>query len=154
MWPLFSFAVWFQWFSIKQLYLAELVRFSIGLGLLKLQNVIYPRLPVGCGSLVFFKKSNLMEFYVRYLALLFLFWVIDDIKYFWMVSLRKLILEYPKAPLMTFLMILSAILVTMLIKLHSALSVTRDLICGNNECYLLNLNLTSEKRYTGAENDC
>ena len=67
------------------------------------------------------------EFQVRYLALFILFTVIDDFRWFWMGSLHKniqLILEFLRAPflvlhfsyytLMTFLMMLSVILLSML----------------------------------------
>ena len=69
-------------------------------------------------------------------------------------------LEFLKAPclvlhflyytLMTFLMILSVILLSMLMILLSALSVIRHLICGNNLNWLLNLNLIYETLWTGA----
>ena len=48
------------------------------------------------------------------------------------------------AVLMTFLMMLSVILLSMLMRLLSILSVIRHLICGNNLNWLLNLNLTYE----------
>ena len=48
--------------------------------------------------------------------------------------------------LMTFLMMLSVILLSMLMKLFSILSVIRHLICGNNLHWLLNLNLIYETR--------
>ena len=104
--------------------------------------------------LVFFTNLSLMEFQVRYLALFLLFSVIDSFEWFWMGSLHKniqLILEFLKAPflvlhfsyytLMTFLMMLSVILLSMLMILLFILSVTRHLICGNNLNWLLNLNL-------------
>ena len=66
-----------------------------------------------------------MEFQARYLALFLLFLVIDDLQWFWMESLHKniqLIGEFLKAPflvlhflyytLMTFLMMLSVILLS------------------------------------------
>ena len=46
--------------------------------------------------------------------------------------------------LMTFQMILSVILLSMLMILISVLSVIRHLICGNNLNWLLNLNLIYE----------
>ena len=91
------------------------------------------------------KLLSLMEFQVRYLASFLLFWVIDSFKWFWMGSLHmniQLMLEFLKAPflvlhfsyytLMTFLMILSVILLSMLMKLLSIQSVIRHLIGGNN----------------------
>ena len=123
------------------LYLIELLGLLTGLGLLELWHLIYPRLLTGFGMLVFFTNLSLMEFQVRYLALFLLFSVIDGFKWFWMGSLHKniqLMLEFLKASFfsyytwMTFLMMLSVILLSMLIMLHSTLSVIRHLISGNN----------------------
>ena len=50
---------------------------------------------------------------------------------------------------MTFLIMLSMILLSMLIILLSILSVIRHLICGNNLNWLLNLNLIYETLWTG-----
>ena len=93
-------------------------------------------------------------------GLFLLFSVIDGFGWFWMGSLHKniqLMLEFFKALflvlhfsnyiLMTFLMMLSVILLSMLMILLSILGVIRHLICGNNLNWLLNLNLT---RWTGA----
>ena len=79
------------------------------------------------------------------LTLSLLFSVIDGFEWFWMGSLQKnihLMLELLKAPFlvlhfsyytsMTFLMMLSVILLSMLMALLSILSVIRHLICGNN----------------------
>ena len=54
---------------------------------------------------------------------------------------------------MTFLMMLSVILLSMLMILLSILSVIGDLICGNNLNWLLNLNLIYETLWTGARSD-
>ena len=88
--------------------------------------------------------------------------VIDGFKWFWIESLHKniqLMLEFLKAPflvlhfscytLMTFLMMLSVILLSMLMILLSILSAIRHLICGNNLNWLLNLNLIYDKLWTG-----
>ena len=77
-----------------------------------------------------------MEFLVRYLVLFLLFSVIEGFKWFWMGSLYKniqLMLDFLKAPflvlhfsystLMTFLVMLSVILLSMLMILLSILSV-------------------------------
>ena len=95
-----------------------------------------------------------MEFQVRYLALFLLFSIIDHFKWFWKGSLHKniqLMQEFLKAPflvlhfsyytLMTFLMMLSVILLSMLMIL---LAILRHQICGNN------LNLIYETLWTGA----
>ena len=129
-----------------QLYLIELLGLLTGLGLHELWHLIYPRFLTGFGMLVFFTNLILMEFQVRYLALFLLFSVIDDFEWFWMESLHKniqLMLEFLKAPflvlhfscyiLMTFLMMLSVILLSMLMILLFTLSVIRHLICGSNE---------------------
>ena len=137
-----------------QLYLIELLGLLAGLGLLELWHLIYPRLLTGFDMLAFFTNLIFMEFQVRYLALFLLFSVIDSFEWFWMGSLHKniqLMLEFLKAPflvlhfsyytLMTFLMMLSVILLSMLMILLFILSVTRHLICGSNLNWLLNLNL-------------
>ena len=112
--------------------------------------------------LVFFTNLTLMEFQVRYLALLLLFSVIDDFKCFWMESLLKniqLMREFLKAPflvlhfsyytLMIFLMMLSVILQSMLMVILSILSAIGHLIYGNNLNWLLHLNLIYETQRTG-----
>ena len=112
--------------------------------------------------LVFFTNLRLLEFQVRYLALFFLFSVIDDFEWFWMESLHKniqLMLEFLKGPflvlhffyytLMTFLTMLSVILLSMLMIVFSILSVIRHLTCCNNLNWLLNLNLIYETLWTG-----
>ena len=108
--------------------------------------------------LVFFTNISLVEFLVRYLALFLLLSIIDGLKLFWITGLHKniqLMLEFLKAPflvlhfsyntLMTFLMMLSAILLSMLMILLSILSVIRHLIRGINLNRLLNLNLIYER---------
>ena len=107
-------------------------------------------------------KLKSMEFQVSYLALFLFFSVIDEFDWFWMESLHKniqLMQEFLKAPflvqhfscytLMTFLMMLSVILQSMLMILLSILSVIRHLICGNNLNWLLNLNLIYKTQWTG-----
>ena len=63
----------------SQLYLIELLWLLTGLGLLELWHLIYPRLLIGFGMLVFFTNLSLMEFQVRYLALFLLFSVIGHL---------------------------------------------------------------------------
>ena len=57
--------------------LVELPGFLTGLGLYKLQHLIYTWLLLGFGMLVFFTNLSHTEFQVRYLSL-FLFSVIDS----------------------------------------------------------------------------
>ena len=96
-------------------------------------------------GMVVFTNVSLMEFQVRYMTLFLLFSVIDGFEWFWMESPHnniQLMLECLKGPflvlhfscsiLMTFLMMLSVILLSMLMILLSTLSVIRHLICGNN----------------------
>ena len=103
-----------------------------------------------------------MEFQVRYSALFLLFSVIDNFEWFWKESLHKniqLMWEFLRAPflvlhfsyytLMTFLMMLSVILLSVVMILLSILSVIGHLICGNNLNWLLNLNLIYETWWTG-----
>ena len=105
----------------------------------------YPRLLTGFGMLVFCTNLSLMESQVRYLVLFLLFSITDGFQLFWMGSLHKniqLMLEFLKTPflvlhfsyytLMTYLMMLSVILLSLLMILPSVLSVIRHLICGNN----------------------
>ena len=102
-----------------------------------------------------------MEFQVRYSALFLLFSVIDDFEWLWMESLHKniqlmreflqapfLVLHFSYCTLMTFLMMLSVILQSMLMILLSILSAIGHLICGNNLNWLLNLNLIYETQWT------
>ena len=82
---------------------------------------------------------------VRYLALFLLFLVIGGFGLFWMGNLHKniqlmlvflkglfLVLHFSYYTLMTFLMMLSVILLSMLMVLLSTLNVIRHLICGNS----------------------
>ena len=88
---------------------------------------MYQRVLTGFDRLVFFTKLSLMESPVIYLALFLLFSVIGSFEWFWMVHPVKkiqLMLESLKSPflvlhlsyytLMTFMMVLSVILVFML----------------------------------------
>ena len=136
-----------------------MLRLLTGLGLLELWHLIYPRFLTGFGMLVFFTNLSLMEFQVRYSALFLLFSVIDDFKWFcWMESLHKniqLMQEFLKAPflvlhfsyytLMTFLMMLSVILPSMLMILLSILGAIGLVICGNNLNWLLSGSILEEK---------
>ena len=75
-----------------------------------------------------FHKLKLMEFQVRYLALLRLFSVIDGLKCFWTGSLNKtiqLMLVFLKVPFLVLL--LSALTI-----LLSTLSIIRHLMCDIN----------------------
>ena len=58
-------------------------------------------------------------------------------------------LHFSYYTVMTFLTMLSVILLSMLMILHSILNVIRHLICGNNLNWLLNLNLIYETLWTG-----
>ena len=60
------------------------------------------------------------------------------------------ILHFSYYTLMTFLIMLSAILLSMLMMLPCTLNIIRHLICGNNLNCLLNLNLIYETLWTGA----
>ena len=146
----------------SQLYSIELLGLLTSLELLELWHLIYPRLLTGFDMLIFLTSLRLMEFQVRYLALFLLFSVIDGFEWFWMESLHKniqLMLEFLKAPflvlhfsyytLMTFLAMVSVILLSMLMILLFILSVARHLICGNNLNWLLNLNLIYKTLWTG-----
>ena len=97
---------------------------------------------------------KLKEFQIRYLAVFLLFSVIDCFEWFWMESLHKnihLMLELLKASYLvihfscytslTFLMMSSVVLLSVLMIRLSIVSVTRHLMCCNNLNWLLNLNL-------------
>ena len=112
--------------------------------------------------LVFFTNLSLMEFEIRYLALLLLFSVVGGFGWLWLGSLHKniqslleflngpfLVLNFSSYTFMTFLMMLSVILLSMLMILPSTVNVIRHLICGNNLNWLLNLNLIYETLWTG-----
>ena len=146
-----------------QLYLIQLTGLLRGLALLKLQHLIHPRLWTGFGMLVFLTNVKIIEFKVRYLALFLFFSVIDGLHWFWMGSLHKnnqLILEFLKAlflvlhssyyTLMTFLMMLSMTMRSRLMTLLSFLKMIRYLICGNNQNWLLNVNLIYETLWSTA----
>ena len=117
---------------------------STGLGLLEQWHLIYPRLLTGFNMLVVFANLSLLEFHVRHLAFFLLFSVIDNFEWFWMVRLHKnvqLMLEILKGPFLvkhfsyytlTFLMMLSFRLLSMLMILLSTLSVIRHLVFGNH----------------------
>ena len=105
--------------------------------------------------LVSFTNVSLMEFQVRYLVLFLLFSL--GFEWFWIESLHKniqVMREFLKAPflvlhlsyytLMTFPMMLSVILPSMVMMLLSIQIVIGHLICGNNLDWLLNLNLIYE----------
>ena len=117
-----------------QLYLIELLQFfidlelsatwAVALDISKAFDRVWHAVLFGTQG---FTNLSLMEFWVRYSALFYLFSVIDDIKWFKMGSIYnniQLILEFLKAPsldqyfscytLITFLMILSVILLSML----------------------------------------
>ena len=113
--------------------------------------------------LVFLTNLSLIEFQVRYLTLFLLFSVRDDVGWFWMESLRlskniQLMLEFLKAlflfllfsyyALMTFLMMMSVILLPMRMILLSIL--TWSVIWRN---WLVNLNLIYQTLWTEAGSD-
>ena len=118
--------------------------------------MIYPKLLIGFGMLVFFRNLSCLEFWVTYFALICLLSVIDSLEWFWMGSLHKniqLILEFLKTPFLVqhlfyytlmIQMLLSVIWLSMLIMLLSTLSVVTHLICGNNYNWLLNSNLINK----------
>ena len=102
--------------------------------------------------LIFFTSSSVRECQVNSLAWFCLFTVMYAFMWFCMGTLCKsiqLILEFLKAPFMvflfsyytfmTFLIILSAMLVFMLMIVLFNLSVKSHLICGNNKIWLMKL---------------
>ena len=123
----------------------ELLGHLTGLVLLELQELIYPKLLTRFNILVFFTNLSLTEFQVGYLALCHLFSLIDDFAWFWIGIFNnnaQLMLRFLRAPflvlnfyyytLMTFLMVLSVTLPSMLMIILFTLTVMRHLICGNN----------------------
>ena len=122
-----------------QLHLIELLGLLTGLGLLKLQHLIYP-MPLIEFDMVFFTNVGLMKFQVRYLALFLLFSVRGSFGWLWMGILHKniqLMLKFLKGPylvlhfscykLITFLLMLTVILLSMLMTLLSTLNVIRHI---------------------------
>ena len=76
---------------------------NYGLGLLELQHLIYPKLLIGLGMLVFFTNSGHAEFQVGYVTLFHLFSLIGSFEWFCIRTLCKnvqLMLEILKAPLL------------------------------------------------------
>ena len=68
--------------------------------------MIYPRLSIELGMLVFFTNLSFMEFKVGYLALFVLFSVIDGFVWLWMTSVHKniqLMLKFIKTPFLVLL---------------------------------------------------
>ena len=99
----------------------------------------------GFKTLVFFTNSILAEFQVGFLPLFCHFLITNNLDWFWIGCRHKnimLILVFLKTPfliphfsyykIMTFLDMLSVILLSIPIKLISTLSVTRLVICGKN----------------------
>ena len=145
-------------------YLIELLGLLTGLVLHQLWHLIYPRI---LSMVVYFTKLGLGEFQVRCLALFLLFSVVDGFEWFWMESLHRsiqLVLEFLKGPLfvlhfsscilMTFLMVLSVVLVSMLMILLFILGVIRHLICYGNLSWFLSLNLSTGHCGLGWEVAC
>ena len=129
---------------------------------MELWHLIYPRLLTGFDMLFYFTNLGLGEFQVRYLALFLFFSVVDRFKWFCMEDLHRsirLVLEFLKAPflvlhfscciLMTFLMVLSVVLISMLMILLSIPGVIKHLICGGSLSWLLSLNLIYGPLLTG-----
>ena len=127
-----------------QFHLIELLGHLIGLGLLKLKQLIYLQLSRRSGMLLFFTNLSFMEFLVSYLAF-FSFSSNRQLPVVQNGSLRKniqLMLVFLRSPflaqlcscykLMTFLMMLPVTLQSMLMILLSTRGVIRHLICRNN----------------------
>ena len=118
-----------------------------------------PRLSTGFGVLVFFTNLNVMEFQVRYLALFFLFSVIDGFRWFWMGSLHKniqLMLEFFKSPTLFLLYINDLpdnVICNIAIYADDTIYSKCDQASGNIWNWLLNLNLIYEKLWTWAGMD-
>ena len=106
------------------------------------------------GMLVFFSSSSFMEFQVRHSTLSRLNSVIEAFEWIWMGRLHKNIQLMMEAPflglhfscyaLITFMMMLSVILLSVLMILLSTLSTIKHLIFGSSNSWPLNLNLTYE----------
>ena len=94
--------------------------------------MIYPRLLNRFSMLVFFTNLRFTEFQVRYLALFLLFSVIDGFGWFWMGNLHKniqLMLEFLKAPFLVLhfpLYTFITFLIMLSVKLLSILMVVSD----------------------------
>ena len=131
--------------------------------------MIYRGFSTRFDMLVFFTNLSLMEFDLRYLSQIFdLISSFLSNRWLWVVLDGKSSQEYPVNAgvpqvsilgptffcytLMTFLTMLSVILLFMLMILFSIQSVIRHLISGNNVNLLLNLNLIYETLLTGLRN--
>ena len=80
--------------------LTELLGFIIGLELLQLFYLIYPKVSAGFGILIFFANSNLAEFQVGYFALFRLFSVTDSFGWFWKVFPRIVNVGVPQGSIL------------------------------------------------------
>ena len=134
-------------------YLTELPGLCIGLGLLNLWHLIWLRLLTRFGILVFLTNLCLMQFQVGYLALFcsslsFHSYIVTEHVHKniqqMLVFLKAtfFVLHFPYYTSMTFLTMLSVILLSMLLIVLSTLSVFKHLVCGNNYSLPLILNLT------------
>ena len=122
-------------------------------GLLELQHQIYPRLLTGFGMLVIFKrKSHGISVQIFGLISSCLsnrrLRVVLEGKFYQEYPGNGVVLQGsilgPTLLLLSIFIILSITLLSMLMVLLSTLSVIRHLICGNNQKWLLNLNLIDE----------
>ena len=128
----------------------ELVGLLIGLGLLELQQLLHPRLLKGFGLLVIFTNLNLRNVRSDIWPYFVFFSIINGFKWFQMAGLYKnvrfiqVFTTLFLLSLRTFLMMLSVLWLSVLMKLLSTPSVIRHLICCSKESQLLNLNLIYE----------
>ena len=150
-----------QLLIFSQLYLIELLGLLTGLGLLELWHLIYPRLLTGFGMLVFFTNlshgisGQIFGLISSFFSNRRLRVVLDEslhknIQLMWeFLKTPFLVLHFSYYTSMTFLIMLSVLLSSMLMILLSILSVIGHVICGNNLKWLLNLNLIYETQWTG-----
>ena len=122
-----------------QLYLIEMLGLLTGLGPARAVALDIPKAEFG--MLIFFLNLRFMEFQIRYLVFFILFPVIGGFGYFWMAIAHKkiqlmlgflkalfLVLNFSYYTLMTFLMMLSVILLSILIIVLSTINVIRHLL--------------------------
>ena len=145
------------------MYVIELLGVLKGLGLLKMQHLIYLRLSAGFGILFLFTNLNFMEFIVIHFVLFCLISVIDVSEWLWKENFCQniqltlvlhealfLALPFSNYTSITFHMMLSVILLSMLMILLTV-TVIWHRICGNSQSWLLNLSLTFETLQTESE---
>lgn len=131
--------------DFRQLYLTELLGLLIGLGILELHHLTYPRLLTEIGRLLFFTYPSLKEFQVGFLTLSLYFSVINGFEWFLIGSLfnSSLLLQvFLRALLLVLLFSYCILLIFLMILNETKCLHCYYLLCEKSYNCVLNLNLT------------